>query len=193
MEQNFQTDAYKEKLYSQIEEAYGKIVYDFSTQINQAVLINKRGEMIKWIEIILSAVSAGGFFATILTNQIVLSWIGGLCSTALIVLSTCSKELDLENRQKAHIKASNKFWDVREEYLSLLTDFDELEVEFIKKRRDELKEKTLRIIDTAPLTDSKSYERAKKDIQQKESQFFSREELNNMLPASLRKNSQGSL
>lgn len=69
---------YKE-VYNQIEEAYGKIVYTYTTHIIQASRIKKKNAFLKWSEIILSAISAGGFLATVITDTAVLSWIGGLC------------------------------------------------------------------------------------------------------------------
>lgn len=155
---------YKE-VYNQIEEAYGKIVYTYTTHIIQASRIKKKNAFLKWSEIILSAISAGGFLATVITDTAVLSWIGGLCSTALLVLSSYFKEVDLVQVQKEHLNTSNKLWALREDYLSLLIDFDKTDYEAIKETRKRLKE----------------------ELQKKESQFFTRDELNNILPIELRK------
>ncbi|HPM11302.1 MAG TPA: hypothetical protein PK941_12775 [Paludibacter sp.] len=43
---------------------------------------------------------------------------------------------------------------------------------------------------SAPLTDEKSYSLAQKELKENESQFFSRRELNQMLPESLRRESE---
>ena len=177
---------YKE-VYNQIEEAYGKIVYTYTTHIIQASRIKKKNAFLKWSEIILSAISAGGFLATVITDTAVLSWIGGLCSTALLVLSSYFKEVDLVQVQKEHLNTSNKLWTLREDYLSLLIDFDKTDYEAIKETRKRLKEEVAEVYNNAPITDEKSYSLAKEELQKKESQFFTRDELNNILPIELRK------
>jgi len=177
---------YKE-VYNQIEEAYGKIVYTYTTHIIQASRIKKKNAFLKWSEIILSAISAGGFLATVITDTAVLSWIGGLCSTALLVLSSYFKEVDLVQVQKEHLNTSNKLWALREDYLSLLIDFDKTDYEAIKETRKRLKEEVAEVYNNAPITDEKSYTLAKEELQKKESQFFTRDELNNILPIELRK------
>lgn len=177
---------YKE-VYNQIEEAYGKIVYTYTTHIIQASRIKKKNTFLKWSEIILSAISAGGFLATVITDTAVLSWIGGLCSTALLVLSSYFKEVDLVQVQKEHLNTSNKLWTLREDYLSLLIDFDKTDYEAIKETRKRLKEEVAEVYNNAPITDEKSYTLAKEELQKKESQFFTRDELNNILPIELRK------
>ena len=177
---------YKE-VYNQIEEVYGKIVYTYTTHIIQASRIKKKNAFLKWSEIILSAISAGGFLATVITDTAVLSWIGGLCSTALLVLSSYFKEVDLVQVQKEHLNTSNKLWTLREDYLSLLIDFDKTDYEAIKETRKRLKEEVAEVYNNAPITDEKSYTLAKEELQKKESQFFTRDELNNILPIELRK------
>lgn len=178
-----------EALYNQIEEAYGKLVYTYTTQVIHAGRLHGRNTILKWVQIILSAVSTGGFIATIVTNQILLTWISGICSTVLLVLTAYFKEADLSTIHKKHLETSNRLWLLREQYLSLLTDFPTLSVNEIVTKRDELQLRVAKIYDEAPLTDAKSYSLAQKALKENEAQFFSREELNKMLPESLRKTS----
>ena len=148
---------YREKLNNQIQEAYGKVTYTYTTHIIQAARIKSMDIRIKWTELILSAISAGGFLLTIITNQAVLAWIGGLCSTALLVLTSCVKELEHAEKQKAHLTTSNQLWSVREDYISLLVDFENLTDDEIAIKRDQLKDRTRKIYEHAPVTDAKSY------------------------------------
>lgn len=71
--------------------------------------------------------------------------------------------------------------------MALLVDFETLSTEEIVSRRDALTIKTAEIYDEAPITDSKSYAKAQEQLKNKESQFFTREELDKMLPIGLRK------
>lgn len=185
MEQNSQ--CYNEKLYAQIEDAYGKLLYTYTTHIIQASRVKKRSQQFKWAQIILSAISTGGFIGTIVSNEAILIWVGGLCSTALLVLTSYLKDVDLSSTVTKHLDTSNQLWTVRERYISLLTDFCSIPTEEAKMRRDNLQTETAAIYKEAPITDTKSYALAQQALKEKESQYFTREELNKMLPGSLRK------
>lgn len=178
---------YEENLYNQIEEAFGKVVYTYTTHIIQAGRIQEQNRTLKWVQVIISAISTGGFLATVIADQVALAWISGICSILLLVLSSYFKEMDLTEKQKNHLQTSNKLWSIREDYLSLLVDFPKLEPSAVALRRDELKNLVSKIYDEAPITDSKSYELARKALKENESQYFTREELNQILPNNLRK------
>ena len=90
-------------------------------------------------------------------------------------------------RQMKHFDTSNKLWVIREKYISLLTDFDSLEEAQIVNMRDYLQDETSRIYAEAPITSEKSYSKAQKLLKNKEAQFFTQEELNQILPQHLRK------
>lgn len=178
---------YRDALYSQIEEAYGKVVYTYTTQIIHAERLHKRNNVLKWFQLILSAISTGGFIGTLISNQVVLTWIGGLCSTALLVLTAYFKDTNISTLYKQHLDTSNQLWLLREQYLSLLIDFENLSHEEIVKQRDKLQMRVSEIYNSAPITDSKSYAKAQRALKENEAQFFNREELDKMLPERLRK------
>lgn len=178
---------YEENLYNQIEEAFGKVVYTYTTHIIQAGRIQKNNRLLKWAQIVLAAISTGGFLTTVITDTAALAWIGGICSTALLVLTSYFKDMDLSEKQKAHLNTSNLLWSLREDYLSLLVDFSSINIEDAVRRRDCLKEQTAKVYSSAPITDAKSYELAQKALKENESQYFTRSELNLILPENLRK------
>ena len=179
---------YRKKLYSQIQEEYGKLVYTYTCHFKMADRLSKRNFWIKWGQIGLSAISTGGFLGVLISNEQILLWAGGLCSTALLALTSYLKDKDISTEKTDHIKTANKLWKVREKYLSLLTDFDEISIEEIVRKRDELLDESSGIYCAAPLTDGKSYAAAQAALKTNEEQFFTQEELNKMLPAHLRKN-----
>lgn len=178
---------YKEKLFNQIEDAYGKVVYTYTTHIIQASRIEKKNRVLKWVELILSAFSAGGFLATVITDKVVLAWIGGLCSTALLILTAYFRDVEFAQKQQLHLNVANELWSIREDYVSLMVDFELLELTDAANRRDLLKQSVESVYRKAPVTDKKSYTMAQKAIKENESQYFSRDELNQMLPEMLRK------
>jgi len=185
MEQNSQ--AYKYELYQQIQDEYGKLVFTYTCHLKFANRIQKKNVRVKWLQIILSAITTGGFLGVIISDKQVLAWTGGICATMLLALSTYLKDINLSEIRDRHVQTSNSLWKLREEYVSVLTDFEYLPVETIISKRDKLLNSTAEIYDSAPLTDNKSYLEAQDALQNKEEQYFTQDELNVMLPIHLRK------
>lgn len=181
---------HNDALYNQIEDAYGKVVYTYTTQIIHATRLHKRNTVLKWCQLVLSAIATGGFIGTLISNQIILTWVGGLCSTALLVLTAYFKDVDISSLYKKHFDTSNRLWLLREQYLSLLIDFESLSKKEIINQRDALQMCASEIYNSAPMTDSKSYAKAQQALKENESQFFSKEELDKMLPQHLRKRAE---
>ena len=185
MVQNSQS--HKQKLYQQIQEQYGKLVYTYTCHLKRALTLKKYSSRFRWVQIILSAISTGGFIATVVTDQKWYAWIGGLVSTLLLVVNSYMKDKDFSAEQKSHTDAASKLWPLREEYLSLLTDFDELEEKDICAKRNELMTRTAKVYEESPQTDEKSYAAAQNALKNKQEQFFTQEELNLLLPEHLRR------
>jgi predicted RNA-binding protein YlqC (UPF0109 family) len=183
MEANFH---HKDALRTQLREAYGRIVYTYTTHLKMVNRISKNGRVVKTIQIVLSAISTGGILGTIITNELVLAYIGGLFSTALLVLNLYIKDFNHAEDIKQHRVAADNLWYVREQYISLLTDFCILSEEQIIIKRDDLQNRTFELYQQSPKTDPKSYSAAKKALQSEEEQFFTPEEIDKMLPVHLR-------
>ena len=177
----------KNKLYSQIEDEYGKLVYTYTCHAKKASQLNKLNSRLKLCQIVLSAISTGGIFSEFLSFSPYSLVASGLCSTALLILSTYLKDKEMATEMIEHIKTMNALWLIREHYVSLLTDFGALSEEDIRQKRDLLLEKTAEIYNVAPLTDEKSYEEAQRALKKQEEQFFTQEELNRILPQHLRR------
>ena len=185
MAQDFQQ--HKNKLYQQIQEQYGKLMYTYTCHLKMASILTKEANCFKWLQIILSAISSGGFIATIVLDEIKLAWIGGIVSTLLLVVSGYLKDRDYSSERNSHVNTASELWLLRESYISLLTDFNELSENEVQSYRDELIEKTACLYKSAPLTNEKAYKVAQDAIKNKQEQYFTQEELNTMLPAHLRK------
>ena len=175
------------KLESQIREAYGRVTYTQTCHdkfINRVVGLNNT---IKIWQIILSAITTSGFVVAIFSDDKVASVLGALISLALLILNTYTKNFNLIESAQEHKAASDLLWKIREEYVSLLTDFELLEADEIMKKRDELQERTSNVYSNSPRTDAKSYAAAQKALKTEEEQTFSEEEIDNMLPNSIRR------
>lgn len=183
---------YRENLRNQIEESYCKVVYTYTAHINQAKRIQIAQRRLKWIEIVCSALPTCSFLIIIAGASPAWSFaasiIGGLCSLGAVALTVYFKDVYLvENEiQQRHFDTSNRLWSIREDYVSLLTDFDQLESTDICNKREQLKNLVAKIYTEAPITDDSSYELARKSLKGNETQFFTQEEVNQMLPQNLR-------
>lgn len=175
------------KLESQIREAYGRVVYTQTCHdkiIHRLLNINER---MKMYQIILSAVTTTGFVATIFVDEKVVNAIGALVSLLLLIINTYAKNFNLVETAQKHKEASDLLWKIREEYVSLLTDFELLEVQEILSKRDQLQERTSEVYSNSPRTDSKSYREAQKALKIEEEQTFSEWEIDVMLPDSIKR------
>ena len=82
--------------------------------------------------------------------------------------------------------SANEAWLIREDYISLLTDFDQLQDSEITSKREELKHRVYELYKKCPKTDAKSYKQAQKALKKEEEQFFTAEEIDKILPQHLR-------
>ncbi len=175
------------KLESQIREAYGRVTYSQTCHdkfINQTVKLDNN---IKIWQIVLSGVTTSGFVMSIFSNNNIANILGAIVSLALLILNTYIKNFDLSGIAREHKKASDLLWKIREEYVSLLIDFEMLEADEIIKKRDELQERTWEVYSNSPRTNAKSYKAAQKALKSEEEQTFSEDEIDIMLPNSIRR------
>lgn len=179
--------SYKEALEVQIREAYGRLVYTYTTHLKQAEQLTTKNQNIKHWQIGLSAVTTGGILTAVISNQTVLSWLSAIVSTALLGLNLYIKDFNLADDIRRHRSTSDALWIIRERYVSLLTDFDTLSEQEIVSIRDMLQEQTAEIYKSAPATNAESYAAAQKALKEDEEQFFRSSEIDQMLPEHLRK------
>lgn len=176
----------KEQLRAQLREAYGRIVYSNTTHLKAVdKLISKNNRMKSW-QIALSAITTGSFLSTFIFNDGILKFVTGLASALSLGLNIYLKNFELDTLSKEHQITANDLWLIREKYISLLTDMDNMTIDQIKESRDLLQEDSYNIYKTSPKTDADSYAMAQKSLKTEEEQFFTDEELNQILPKHLR-------
>ena len=154
----------KQKLRNLIKDAAGNVFYTFAVHW---IIVNRLKSKQKWIKIFqigLTALSTGGFLASILSGVSCLSWLGGLFSAFALALNLYVHEFNIPDDIQKHVDAANELWDVREAYKSLLIDFESLTDEEIRSRRDRLTRAVSRINKAYPGTDEESFRKAQKDI-----------------------------
>lgn len=177
----------RESLVSQIENAYGKVVYTFTCHNKRAHIYSRLEDILSWSDIILTAITAGGLLALLFSNEKALAIISACCAALSLMINLYQKDAKLTQRAEQHRAFAQLLWLPREKYISLLTDAPALTTEVIQARRDQLSNEVNIIYSNQPITGGLAYKQAQRAIKRNGEQFFERQELNNMLPEQLRR------
>ena len=112
-------------LYSQITRMnMENLVYTYTCHFKMADRLSKRnfwdksGDRLGYQQY-----QQAAFLGVLISNEQILLWAGGLCSTALLALTSYLKDKDISTEKTDHIKTANKLLEGKRKYLSLLTDF----------------------------------------------------------------------
>lgn len=174
-------------LEDQIRECFGRVVYTHKTHAVMADMCAKRLNHLKIAQIVLTALTSSGAFGVIMTNDSRVEIATALLSFVTLMVTTYLKNFDLGATAQKHRDAAAKLWNVRECYLSLLTDLPKLDRADAVERRDELQKTLAALYQSAPQTDGKAYEEAQKRLQELEDMTFNADEIDCFLPLSLRR------
>lgn len=192
MEPHSQTDDTLDSrsiLEGQLRECYGRVVYSHKTHEKCADILLSRLSRIKLWQIILSAITTGGFIAAAFGAGDIGAFLGILVSTALLVLNAYTKNYDLGELSQKHKQAGADLWKIREKYLSLITDLRmrEKPIERLQAERDDLLDELYSVYSGAPSTTYQAYKKAQEALKQLEDMTFSDDEIDTFLPNELKK------
>jgi len=192
LEQNSQnkTGSYSNDiLEGQIRECFGRVVYSHKTHEKCTDILLARLATIKLWQIILSAITTGGFIAAAFGAGKVGAIIGIIISTSLLVLNAYTKNYDLGEIAQKHKQAANDLWLIREKYLSLLTDIKigTKTVNDLIAERDTLSSELHTVYSGAPSTNIKAYKKAQVALKQNEDMTFTDAEIDAFLPKELKR------
>lgn len=189
LEQNFPHNQ-KEMLEAQIRECYGRVVYSHKTHEKCSDILLERNASIKLWQVILSAITTGSLLVTVFGDGKGGAIIATFFSTILLALNTYTKDFQLVEIAEKHKTAAHNLWEIRESYLSLLTDFAILSIEEIMAKRDELQDRLSKVYQGSPRTNFKAYSKARGSLKDQEEMTFAEKELDLLLPTRLRKNKE---
>jgi len=161
MEPSTQVDLVKTALEAQIRECFGRVVFSTKTHEKCADLCMSHLQWIKISQIVLTAITTGGLLTASLGNPTITygaTIMSAVVSTILLVLSAYMKDVDPGQQAEKHKKTASELWDVRESYLSILSDLhdDHLNAPLARKKCDELQSKLAGIYAAAPRTTLKA-------------------------------------
>lgn len=162
----------REQILKQLIAAHGRVEYTYTAHHKIADRLIFVDEAIRVTQIILTTVSTAGFLATIISNQVALSWVGGGFAALSLALNLYSKDFRLQAEARTHKDAADLLWDIRENYKSLITDSPLMRIEEIRSRRDYLQECVSAVNKKYPGTDKRGYKNAKKSLEEDEEQTF---------------------
>ena len=171
-------------------EIYGRVVYTHKTQEKEA---DRWDVGQRWALVGLTALGSAAFITALLGAFVGERWSGLVTSfVALLVsgLSLAAKELKFNQRTDAHRDCAARLWNLREPYLSLITDLmsGAMDPEQGRARRDELQERSAEVLAAAPRTTMTAYDRAREALQNNEELTFSSVEIDSLMTEALRLN-----
>jgi hypothetical protein len=176
-------------LESQIRECY---VWTYKVHEKCSDILSGGSNTIKIWQIILSAITLFGIVAVLLIKSMGSVIVAIVISIIPVGLNIYVKKYDVGDRSRKHADATSSIWNIREKYLSLLTDIRAgvVDVEEIRIAREKLQYELHKTYKGSPITLAKAYEEASKAL---EEMAFSDEKIDEFLPKSLRRNKEPKL
>lgn len=177
---------------AQIRECYARSVWTTKTHEKCADILNCQLNRIKFWQIIISAVITTGILVSVFGKYPTVGILSAALSFILTIINSYLKQYDLGGLAQKHADAAIAIWNIRENYLSLLTDMssNNLNVNDLIIRRDALQKELVDIYRGSPRTFKKAYKEATKGLKELEELTFSDEEIDKILPLPLRKTMQ---
>ena len=178
-------------LQAQIRDCFGRVAYSHKAHEKCADIYQRRLARVKFWQITLSALTTGGLLAVLFgpaSGQTLAAIASALLSTSLLILNAYTKDVDPGRLSERHRETAAALWDVRESYLSLLTDLrsGDITVDAARERRDAIQATLADAYRSAPRTTDRAYQLAQDGLQQREELTFTDAEIDRLLPPSLR-------
>jgi hypothetical protein len=169
-----------------IRESFGRVVYSHKTHEKARELATRNAQIVKWLNIVLTAVTSTSIVTTIFTNAHALLYVSSILSTLTLAFVIFQLSFDPANEAERHRTTAKALWYVREKYVHLLADIAaNPDAVNIPARRDELIEELKKIYEFAPDTSGRAYKAAQKALKISEDMTLSNDEINKFLPDSL--------
>jgi hypothetical protein len=179
----------KAVLTDSLRSAFGRVAYSHKTHEKAREIEARRTVAVKWTNIVLVTATSGSLLSTVITNQRALLYVSAAFSAATLAFVIFQLSFDPEASSISHGQTAQALWYLRERYSNLLTDIElGLSIEDAVSRRDELTGEVQEVYSHASGTSSRAYKAAQKALKVNEEMYFSEQELDDLLPQSLRIN-----
>ena len=174
-------------LEDQIRECYGRVVYTHKTHERMADRCADTLGVYKLSQIVLSALTTAGAVGVVVRDETWIEVATAVVSFATLFVAAYLKDVDPGAIAQKHRDAAAKLWNIRECYLSLLTDLPRLPHEAAIERRDELQATLAAVYAGSPQTNGKAYKEAQDRLKSMEDLTFTDAEIDCFLPLSLKR------
>lgn len=174
-------------LEDQIRECFGRVAYTHKTHERMADRCSKTLARYKLLQIGLTTLTSAGAIGVVVGNETWVEVATALCSAVTLFVSAYLKNFDPGGTAQQHRDTAAQLWNVRECYLSLLTDLPELTRDEAIVRREELQSTLAALYIAAPRTDGKAYSEAQDRLKNREDLTLSDDEIDCFLPLSLKR------
>lgn len=178
---------YRARLKGQLEEAYAKVLYTYQTQQEAANLKIALQSRVSMAQIILTSLISVGIVGVFFPQSKIAICSSAVLGVASLCLNIYTRSARNEEVANAHINTADQLWIIMQDYVSLLIDFDDIDIDEIKRLRKDLQSRTAEVNSQAPRTNGRAYKTARKAIKEEEVQSFHKGECEELLPVALRK------
>ncbi len=170
-------------------ECFGRVVYSHKTHEKCADILLYRLSFLKHTQIMLSVLVSGSLLTAMFGDQPSKGIVPTVLSGLLLFINLYFKNYNYGQMAQAHKETADRLWNVRESYLSLLTDLVSGIVTPVQAadKRDKLQKELTMIYSRAPRTNSNAYAKAQRALKYNEDLTFSSEEIDAFLPDALKK------
>lgn len=179
------------RLLGQVRELFGRVVYSHKTQEKQANICFTKHRWQQGSLITLTGISSGTFLAAILgttDDPVLTSLATSFIALLVTVTSLATKTFRFSDEADVHRDVATQLWDIRESYLSLISDLmsGDVSTAEARSRRDELQEATRNVYASAPRTTNRAFRKAGDGLKNNEEMTFTSREIDLFLPQALR-------
>lgn len=178
-----------EILEAQIRDCFGRVVWTHKTHEKCADILLDHSKNVKLVQLLLSVITTSGILIGLFGDNNAVSVVAAIVSAILLFLNTYIKEFELGKVAQEHAQAAIKIWNIKELYLSLLTDIKTRKIneEEIRQRRDALQTELFDVYKITPRSISSAYNKASDALKNKEEATITDEEIDLFLPPAVRK------
>lgn len=173
-----------------IRDSFARTTYTHKTYEKQLEIQYKNLNWYRWIRFVVIAITATGAISVIFIDVYLAKLLTALFAVISLFLTLYGLGLKPEESVSELQRTARDLWYVREKYFHLIADIKSgaINDERAIKIRDELTEKLNEIHHDAPQTTSRAYKKAQEALKLKEEMTFTDTEIDNFLPAGLKKN-----
>lgn len=171
-----------------VREEFGRVAYSHKTHLKMLDCLNRQMLWEKRINAALLALTTGDSIGVLVTDSHFAKVAAVVLSAFVLLVVVYGLSRSRERLVELHRRTALALWVLREDYIHLIGDLKggAVSVSDARARRDVLTKTAARIYASAPDTDDKAYQAARKALKTDEELTFSPQEIDVMLPRALR-------